>query len=127
MNDLNQANRPRFREPQPERTQFPDFYMPAMPPLGLIEAIEKRLRRALAERKRRRAFRQRFLPLLAYDDAILDDMGHCRDDIEWAAGLPLQEDATAALLKRRAQRRRQRRASCEAPATANRASHGYTG
>lgn len=109
MNDLNQAHRPQLRHRQPQRTQFPDFYMPAMPPLGLIEAIEKRLRRALAERKRRHEFRQRFLPLLAHDDAILDDMGHCRGDIEWAAGLPLKEDATEALLKRRAQRHRQRR------------------
>ncbi|MDW5377509.1 hypothetical protein R6258_11325 [Halomonas sp. HP20-15] len=108
MNDLNQANRPRLREPQPERAQFPDVYMPAMPPLGLIDALEKRLRIWLGNRKRRRAFRQRFLPLLAYDDAILDDMGHCRGDIQWAADLPLKEDAAAALSKRRAQRHRAR-------------------
>ncbi|WP_136069367.1 hypothetical protein [Modicisalibacter radicis] len=106
MNDLNQANRPRLHEPRPERRQFPDFYLPAMPPLGLIEAVEKRVRRALADRKRRRAFRQRFLPLLAYDDAILDDMGHCRGDIEWATALPLKEDASEAILKRHRQRRR---------------------
>jgi len=109
MNDLNQANRPRLQASEPECTQFPDLYMPAMPPLGLIEAAEKHLRRWLANRKRRHTFRQRFLPLLAYDDAILDDMGHCRGDIQWAADLPLKKDAGEALLKRRIQRRRQRR------------------
>nr|WP_297459960.1 hypothetical protein [uncultured Halomonas sp.] len=76
--------------------------MPAMPPLGLINAVENWVHAWV----RRRQFRQRFLYLLDYDDHILEDMGHCRDEIEWALRLPLREDAGRALLCRRAWRRR---------------------
>lgn len=70
-----------------------DFFMPAMPPLGLIHALERRW----WAYRRRRQFRRRFLPLLAYDDHILEDMGHRRDDILRASRLPLEVDALAAL------------------------------
>lgn len=83
----------------------PDFFMPAMPPLGLIHALEKKW----WEYQRRRQFRQRFLHLLAYDDHMLEDMGHCREDILWASRLPLKEDAERALTQRRAMRKHQRR------------------
>ncbi|WP_104202890.1 hypothetical protein [Billgrantia saliphila] len=83
--------------PEPE----PDFYMPAMPPLGLIRAIE----RWWQTYRFRRQFRRRFLHLLAYDDHMLEDMGHCRDDILWASRLPLKEDAEQALEQRRAIRK----------------------
>lgn len=79
----------------------PDFYMPAMPPLGLIHAIETLLQRYLL----RRRFRQRYLPLLAHDDHMLDDMNHRRDDILWASRLPLKEDAEQALAERREKRK----------------------
>lgn len=85
-----------------KRSPKPDLFMPAMPPLGLIDALENWVRAWV----RRRQFRQRFLYLLDYDDHILEDMGHCREEIEWALGLPLREDAGQALLCRRAQRRR---------------------
>ncbi|QOR37703.1 hypothetical protein HNO52_03615 [Billgrantia diversa] len=83
------------RPAQPPR---PDFFMPAMPPLGLIHALETKW----WEYRRRQQFRQRFLHLLAYDDPMLEDMGHCRDDILWASRLPLKEDAEQALEQRRA-------------------------
>lgn len=92
-----------LRRPQPTARKRPapppqpDFYMPAMPPLGLIHALETKWQDYL----RRRRFRQRFLPLLAHDDHMLEDMGHCREDILWASHLPLKEDATEALMQRR--------------------------
>ncbi len=79
---------------------MPDFYMPGMPPMVLINALENWVRAVLC----RRRFRQRFLHLLAYDDSILDDMGHNREDIEWASRLPLRKNAFKALQRRRAQR-----------------------
>jgi hypothetical protein len=88
-------------EKRPTPPPRPDIYMPAMPSLGLIHALETRWRHYL----RRRQFRQRFLPLLAYDDHMLQDMGHCRDDILWASRLPLKEDADRALAQRRAMRK----------------------
>ncbi|MGY6564509.1 MAG: hypothetical protein ACXIU5_07225 [Halomonadaceae bacterium] len=98
---------PLHHQPKPTQAKHstpppePDFYMPAMPPLGLIHAIETRIHRYL----RRRRFRQRYLPLLAHDDHMLDDMNHRRDDILWASHLPLEEDAEQALTERRAQRK----------------------
>lgn len=94
------------RPAQPTR---PDFFMPAMPPLGLIHALESLWRNY----QRRRQFRQRFLHLLAYDDHMLEDMGHFRDDILWASRLPLKEDADQALAQRRLMRKavRQKRQS----------------
>ncbi|TGG91687.1 hypothetical protein E4656_14925 [Natronospirillum operosum] len=78
------------------------LYMPATPPLGLIHALELWWWRY----RRRRQFRQRFQPLLAYDDHMLEDMGHRRSDIQWALGLPLQVDALKALQERRARYKR---------------------
>ncbi|MCC5883893.1 MAG: hypothetical protein JJU25_14825 [Halomonas sp.] len=86
----------------------PDFYMPAMPPLGLINAIETLLHRYL----RRRRFRQRYLPLLAHDDHMLEDMNHRRDDIRWASSLPLKEDAEQALAQRREKYKVERGRNC---------------
>lgn len=80
----------------------PDFYMPAMPPLGLIYAIEL----WWWTYRRRRQFRRRFLPLLAHDDHILEDMGHHRSDILWASRLPLKVDALQALEEHRTLRKR---------------------
>lgn len=100
MSDLKHADRAIRKAPQPSRPPMRDFYMPAMPPLGLITALEN----AWKAWRRRRRFRRRFLPLLAYDDHTLDDMGYRRSDIEWALSLPLREDALGSLEKRRAQR-----------------------
>ncbi|MBW6390705.1 hypothetical protein [Billgrantia antri] len=100
-----------LRQPQPTASKRPappprpDFYMPAMPPLGLIHALETKW----WEYRRRQQFRQRFLHLLAYDDHMLEDMGHCREDILWALRLPLKDDATEALMCRRAMRKVQQR------------------
>ena len=88
---------------------MPDFYMPAMPPMGLINAIENWVKALF----RRRCFRQRFLPLLGYDDHILEDMGHNREDIEWASHLPWRKDAFQALQRRRDQRQEKQQRPCQ--------------
>ncbi|GGY04815.1 hypothetical protein GCM10007160_35600 [Litchfieldella qijiaojingensis] len=87
---------------KPTHPPMPDFYMPAMPPLGLITAVENGIRTLV----RRWRFRRRFLSLLDYDDHILEDMGHDREEILWASRLPLRVDATQAILERREQRRK---------------------
>ncbi|MGP9764169.1 hypothetical protein ACT3UM_00410 [Halomonas sp. AOP13-D3-9] len=73
------------------------FYMPAMPSMRLIRALDMRLWRY----RRRRLFRRHILPLLAYDDQLLQDLGHCREDILWANQLPLKVDAIQALEARK--------------------------
>ncbi|EWH00215.1 hypothetical protein [Halomonas sp. BC04] len=88
-------------EQRPTPPPRPDFYMPAMPSLELVHWLET----LWWDYRRRRQFRQRFLPLLAYDDHILEDMGHRRDDILWASRLSLKEDAMVALTYRREMRK----------------------
>ncbi|MCG7599321.1 hypothetical protein MHM84_05950 [Halomonas sp. McH1-25] len=100
MSDLEHVRRAIDKLPRPRTPLQPEFFMPAMPPLGLITALENRW----YAWRRRRLVRRYLLPLLAYDDRILEDMGHHRDDIEWALRLPLHEDALAALEQRRCQR-----------------------
>ncbi|KFC49442.1 hypothetical protein DK37_08825 [Halomonas sp. SUBG004] len=45
-------------------------------------------------------FRRHIVPLLKYDDQILRDIGHRREDILWANQLPLKVDALQALKAR---------------------------
>ncbi|MCH4564150.1 hypothetical protein MKP05_13615 [Halomonas sp. EGI 63088] len=103
MSQYEPIRRPRVVADKPAPPPAPDFYMPAMPPLGLITAVEHWWH----VYRRRRQFRRRFLPLLAHDDHILEDMGHHRDDILWASRLPLQVDALKALEECRALRKAQ--------------------
>ncbi|MFC3286174.1 hypothetical protein [Litchfieldella rifensis] len=104
MSDLGHTRHPRFEAEKtvetPAQPPMPDFYMPAMPPLGLITAIENWSRAWIRAWRRRR----RLLRLLDYDDHMLDDMGHTRQDLLWAAHLPLKEDAHRILRQLREQR-----------------------
>lgn len=97
---LRDPSRPQPVADEPTPPPELDFYMPAMPPLGLIAAVEHWWH----VYRRRRQFRRRILPLLAHDDHILEDMGHRRDDILWASRLPLKVDALKALEECRALR-----------------------
>ncbi|MFN3880446.1 MAG: hypothetical protein ACK4L8_03345 [Nitrincola lacisaponensis] len=86
--------------PQPsDKPALPDFYMPAMPPLGLINAIEVWFK---AWNRRRKLLR-----LLDYDDHMLEDMGYTRDDLLWAARQPLKVDARLVLQQQREKQRAQ--------------------
>ncbi|PMR76562.1 hypothetical protein [Billgrantia endophytica] len=115
MSDLGHTRDPQFKATQEVASTppMPDLYMPAMPPLGFIALIEKWMKARL----QRRRFNQRFLPLLAYDDHTLEDMGHDRKEILWASRLPLREDAAQALQQRRAQRRAGARQNPHLPST----------
>lgn len=79
--------------PKPPRLHF---YLPAMPSMRLIHALDM----GWWHYRRRRLFRRHILPLLAYDDQLLRDIGHCCDDIRWASQLPLKVDAIQALKER---------------------------
>lgn len=83
--------------PKPPQLQL---YMPAMPSMGLIRAFDMRWWHF----RRRWLFRRHVLPLLACDDQVLRDIGHCRKDILWANQLPLKEDAIHALEARQKKR-----------------------
>lgn len=85
--------------PPPKPPQV-DFYMPAMPSMRLIRALDMGWWRF----RRRCLFRLHILPLLAYDDQVLLDIGHCREDILWANKLPLKIDAIHALEARQKKR-----------------------
>jgi hypothetical protein len=80
--------------PKPPQLQF---YMPAMPSMRLIRALDMRWWRY----RRRRLFRRHIVPLMDYDDQVLQDIGHCREDILWANRLPLKVDAIQALEARK--------------------------
>lgn len=76
--------------PKPPQLQF---YVPAMPSMRLIRAFDM----GLWHCRRRWLFRRHIVPLLAYDDHVLRDIGYRREDILWANQLPLKEDAIQAL------------------------------
>ncbi|WP_141440565.1 hypothetical protein [Vreelandella titanicae] len=76
------------------------FYMPAMPSMRLIRALDM----AWWRYRRRWLFRRHILPLLAHDDQLLRDIGHSREDILWANQLPLKVDAIHALEARQQKR-----------------------
>lgn len=50
--------------------------------------------------------RKRVTDLSTYDDYMLNDIGVTRDEIQWAAGLPLTVNAALALEDRAMRRRR---------------------
>jgi uncharacterized protein YjiS (DUF1127 family) len=50
--------------------------------------------------------RKRVSDLSSYDDYMLRDIGVTRDEVQWAAGLPLSVNAALALEERSFQRRR---------------------
>ena len=49
--------------------------------------------------------RRRVADLATYDDYMLNDIGITRDEVEWAAGLPLTVNAVLALEERSFRRR----------------------
>lgn len=61
MSDLEHVRRAIDKLPRPRTSPQPEFFMPAMPPLGLITALENRW----YVWQRRRIFRRYMLPLLA--------------------------------------------------------------
>ena len=78
--------------PETGHVPVPEFYMPAMPPVQLTEALDRRVRHWLQRRKFRR--------LLKYDDKHLAVLGLSREDLVWAARQPMQADAFEVLQQR---------------------------
>lgn len=77
---------------QRNETPVPEFFMPAMPPIELTEALDRWLKRWFRRRKFRR--------LLKFDDHHLAVLGLKREDLQWAASQPMKIDAFEALQKR---------------------------
>lgn len=76
----------RSRAGAPRR--YPDLYMPAMPPVALIE----QLHHWVCRRRMRR--------LLRLDDHRLRDLGYSRADLLWALRQPLSVNAMKAIARR---------------------------
>ncbi len=73
------------------------YYLPAMPPLRLLESVH-RLYNAWN-------YRRRLASLLNYDDHILEDMGYTRAELQMAIRLPLSRDPRPLLKEWKALRR----------------------
>ncbi len=58
-------------------------------------------------RRSQRDARTAFLPILRLDDRMLEDIGVTRDDVLWAARLPLEVNAAKAMHARARNRRRE--------------------
>jgi uncharacterized protein YjiS (DUF1127 family) len=79
---------------------------PSRPGYAGIKRLLSALRQAIASWRARRDSRDAFANLLYQDDRILADIGVLRDEVEWAARLPLAVDAATALRDTAAVRRR---------------------
>ncbi|WP_148863690.1 hypothetical protein [Marinobacter fonticola] len=89
--NITSSRRPAF---QRDKTPVPEFYMPAMPPIHLTEALDRWLRLWFRRRK--------FCRLLRFDDRSLAILGLNREDVRWAARQPIKTDAFEALERRQA-------------------------
>lgn len=68
-------------------------------------AFVERQRARLDERREQRDARDAFLNMLTLEDKILDDIGVTREDVKWAASLPIAVNASRALFARARQRK----------------------
>lgn len=66
--------------------------------------------RSIRRRRGHRLDRAAFLNLTRLDERLLDDIGVTREDVAWAAALPIEVNAALALRERVERRRRKRRA-----------------
>lgn len=70
-----------------------------------LQTVVLRLRDRYRRHRARRDDRDAFMHLLRLDDRVLDDIGVTREEVEWAAALPLEVNAAAALWQRAGARR----------------------
>jgi uncharacterized protein YjiS (DUF1127 family) len=70
-----------------------------------VRTLVLRLRHALVSGHEHKIARRAFTDTFRLDDRMLDDIGVTREDVEWAAGLPLWMDAAEALHARASARR----------------------
>jgi len=72
---------------------------------GAATGLIRRARAALATRREQRMTRDAFMNIVDLDDKVLDDIGVTREEVEWAARLPLRVNASQALHARARLRR----------------------
>ncbi len=72
--------------------------------LGILCELFEKYMRSRQLRKSQRDARTAFLPMLRIDDQILDDIGVTREEVRWAANLPLEINAGKALQARARER-----------------------
>jgi uncharacterized protein YjiS (DUF1127 family) len=70
-----------------------------------MRTLVSRLRTTLAAHHENSVARQAFMNMTRLDDKMLDDIGVTRDEVAWAASLPLRVDASHALYARARRRR----------------------
>ncbi len=70
-----------------------------------IWAFFDRQRERLEVRRMHRDARDAFLNMLTLEDKILDDIGVTREDVKWAASLPVEVNASRALFARARRRK----------------------
>ncbi len=70
-----------------------------------VFAILQRVRHWYRQHRDQKEARAAFMHTVHLEDRLLDDMGVTREEVMWAASLPLEENAALALRKRAAQRR----------------------
>ena len=71
---------------------------------GLVRWIDQRLNAWRARRAQREA-RAAFLHMAQRDDRLLADMGLTREDVDWAARLPIERNAAVEARERSRKRR----------------------
>lgn len=75
------------------------------PSMSAISPFLKSVRRWYRRRLALKEARAAFMHTIRLDDRILDDMGVTREEVLWAASLPLEDNAALALRARAAKRR----------------------
>ncbi|MGI9487708.1 MAG: hypothetical protein ACR2RF_17880 [Geminicoccaceae bacterium] len=83
---------------------------PIARPMGhqMEQAFSAFLQKVRCWYRRRRDLKEAraaFMHTVYLDDRLLDDMGVTREEVRWAASLPLEENAALALRERAAKRR----------------------
>lgn len=76
-----------------------------VPSMIAFSAFLNRVRTWYRRRRASRQARAAFMNTVHLDDRILDDMGVTREEVLWAASLPIEQNAALALRVRAARRR----------------------
>ena len=82
-----------------------------------VSACWQKVRRWYRRRRDLQEARAAFMHTVYLDDRLLDDMGVTREEVSWAASLPIEENAALALRERAAKRRCARSAARPCPSS----------
>lgn len=74
--------------------------------LTILSAVLARVRERHQQLRSLKDARAAFMTLVHQDDRVLDDVGVTREEVLWAASLPLEANAALALRERAVLRRR---------------------